>query len=136
MIVCIIHKHKCLWRGRLMSLYCSSVIFTSHYLYILSKVMMTSIRMKTRLSNRLKFVIVHRSLSYRLFLRDNYLYSPYSAFINHVTITLREGSKVSLVLPVISFLLCMCAREGLSNFSSLLCNCITTRGGSHCIVGV
>ena len=91
---------------------------------------------KPWLSNCMKFVIVHRSLSYRLFLRDNYLYSLYSAFTNHVTITLWEGSKVGLVLPVISFLLCLCAREGLSNFSSLLCDCITTQGGRHCIVGV
>jgi hypothetical protein len=27
-------------------------------------------------------------------LQDNYLYSLYSAFTNHVTITLQEGSKV------------------------------------------
>ena len=40
------------------------------------------------------------------------------------------------MLPVISFLLCLCAREGLSNFSSLLCYCITTQGGRYCIVGV
>ncbi len=70
------------------------VTFTSLYFYILSKVIMTSIRMKPGLSNCMKFVIIHGSLSYRLFLRDNYLYSPYSAFTNHVTITLQEGSKV------------------------------------------
>ena len=63
-------------------------IYKSLFIYILSKVMMTSIRMKPRLSNRMKFVIVYGSLSYRLFLRDNYLYSLYSAFTNHVTITL------------------------------------------------
>ncbi len=40
------------------------------------------------------------------------------------------------MLSVVSFLLCLCAREGLLNFSSLLCDCITTRGGRHCIVGV
>mgnify|MGYP006167391357 FL=1 len=98
--------------------------------------MMTSIRMKPWLSNRMKFVIVHGSLSYRLFLRDNYLYSLYSAFTNHVTITLQEGSKVRSGVACGLLLLCLCAREGLSNFSSLLCDCITTRGGRHCIVGV
>ncbi len=66
MMVCFNHKHKCLWRGRLMSFCGSFVTFTSHYLYILSKAMMTSIQ-KPRLSNCMKFVIVHRSLSCRLF---------------------------------------------------------------------
>ena len=98
--------------------------------------MMTSICIKPWLSNHMKFVIVHGSLSYRLFLRDNYLYSPYSTFTNHVTITLQEGSKVRSGVACGLLLLCQCAREGLSNFSSLLCNCITTQGSRHCIVRV
>ena len=122
MMVCINHKCKCLWRGRLMSLYGSFVTFTSHYFYILSKVMMTSIRMKPWLSNRMKFVIVHGSLSYRLFLRDNNLYSLYSAFTNHVTITLWEGVvRSGLVLPVVSlFAVSVCKRGAIElQFPSL-----------------
>ncbi len=34
----------------------------------------------------------------------------YNAFTNHVTITLGEGSKVGLVLPVVSFS-CVCVQE-------------------------
>ena len=121
--------------------WCHDFVLLWHVQYavvivLLEVKMMTSIHIKPWVSNCMKFVIVHRSLSYRLILWDNYLYSLFQWFhqqSNHYS--LRGLSKVSLVLSMVSCDLCPCVREGMSNFSSLLCNCITTLGGRHCIVG-
>ena len=56
-----------------------------------------------------------------------------SACTNHMTETLRECSKIGVVLPLSPFGV-VCAQEGMSNFMSFV-NCITTLGGRHCIVG-
>jgi len=84
----------------------------------------------------MKFVIVQVSRSYRLLVCGVITYINYiSACTNHVTITLWEGIfRVSLVLPVVSFCVCVCkSRNAECHFS--LCCCITTWGCRHCIVG-
>jgi hypothetical protein len=137
MMVCSNHKRKCLWRGRLMSWLCSVVTCTIYCYYSTLRSQDDDFHPhKTLNVHRMKFVIVHGSLSYRLILQDNYLYSLFQCFHQQSDhYSLRGISKVSLVLPMVSYLLCPCAREGLSNFSSCLFNCITTLGGRHCIVG-
>ena len=79
----------------------------------LSKVkIMTFIRMKPWLSNRMKIVIVHGSLSYRLLFSGIVTYMHYaSAFTNHVTITLWEGVVRSVQCCLWSPISCVCVQE-------------------------
>ncbi len=129
MMVCIKHKHKCLWRGRLMSLLCSVVTCSIYCLYhaLLSQdddlhPHETLIVQSYEISDS-PWITVIQTLFEGLL-------PIFTIFTNHVTITLWDS-----VVRLVCYYLCLCEREGLSNFSSLLCDCITTLGGRHCIVG-
>ena len=109
MIVCINHKRKCLWKGRLMSLCGSFVTFTSHFFMFSPKSWW--LPSTWNLDCLIVCVKVHGSLSYRLFLQDNNLYSLYHAFTNHVTIILWERVvRWSPMSPMVSFC-CVCVQE-------------------------
>jgi hypothetical protein len=98
--------------------------------------MMTYIRMRPWVSNRMKSVIVQVSRSYRLLFCGVITYMNYtSACTNYVTITLWEGILGSVWCCHLSPIVCVCAREGMSNIIASLLYCITTLGGRHCIVG-
>ncbi len=98
--------------------------------------MMTYVRMRPWLSNRMKFVIVQVSRSYRLLvLRGNYLFELHQCLhqpCDHNSV--RGCSRVRLVLPSVSYCLFVCKRRNAEHHFSLCCY-ITTLGGRHCIVG-
>ena len=67
MLVCMYHKCKCLWRGRLMSVTVSLWSIIMFVVFLLSNIiMLTYICMKPWVFNSRKFVIVQVSQSYRL----------------------------------------------------------------------
>ena len=98
--------------------------------------MMTYIRVKPWFSNRMKFVIVQVSRSYRLLVCGIITCFHYnSACTNYVTITLWEGLVRSVRCCLWSpIFVSVCNRRN-AEHKFLLCYCITTLGGRHCIVG-
>ena len=98
--------------------------------------MMTYIRMKPWVSNRMNFVIVQVSRSYRLLvcgIIPILTIAVLAPIIDHNSVRgyVEVSFGVALLSPIV---LCVCKRKN-AKHQVPLCYCNTTLGGRHCIVG-